>query len=800
MWARSWRSPCRGPRPAAGWLVLLALLPAAGLGCSRTAYRHKADNDVYALQGERLIDPRWRIPWRPVEPDPRSRMRDVSNPDREPFSPDDPAALQFQISERLHPWRGFQKRIAKRGLKPIEDPGWLAMLPRREDGTVLLNRETAMQLGVIHSRDYQFQVESLYLAALDVSLARFRFQVQPFWREALDFQHSGAPSNESNQVLPVGSAGFNKQFYSGAQLLVDFANNLVWEFNGAGFSSVNSLLTIAFTQPLLRGAFARIVTQPLSLQERSLLYAIRDFQRFRRGFYVDLVASQGYLGLLTLVQGIRNAEENLRSLERNLEETEALVKAGFKTLSERDQVALQFQSQQVTILGLEAGLQTTLDQYRVQQLGLPPDLPITVDEEPLKLFELNDPRIDAIRKVTDRLYLSLLQPETAPPREDLIAANRILVQQMEALVPLLDGAKEELVRWRTRLGLIDERGEVPLPEARPEVRGEFEVDLSDRINETLLTTEQTLRSNIEDSKKLLRELEASSGGPEIEGQWKRLRDLVGEELRGRIADVFASQTQVRVFLIDLPEVKLTVEQAVAVALANRLDLMNAQAEVADAWRNVEVAANALQAGLSLRYQGILGTDPDFDGILRFDASASLHRIGVQFDAPLVRRAERNAYRAAWIAYQRARRAYMLNHDQVVLQIRVDMRNLELNRRQFEISRQQLVTAVRQVEETEYNLRHETARDTGLTLLLLNSLENLLGAKNQLISNWVQYETFRLGLFRDMDLIDLDARGVWINEHFDPAALSIGVPGLDERRADPADRAVTPPEPELPPVR
>jgi outer membrane protein TolC len=775
-------------------------LPAAGLGCSRTAYRHKADNDVYALQGERLIDPRWRIPWRPVEPDPRSRMRDVSNPDREPFSPDDPAALQFQISERLHSWRGFQKRIAKRGLKPIEDPGWLAMLPRREDGTVLLNRETAMQLGVIHSRDYQFQVESLYLAALDVSLARFRFQVQPFWREALDFQHSGAPSNESNQVLPVGSAGFNKQFYSGAQLLVDFANNLVWEFNGAGFSSVNSLLTIAFTQPLLRGAFARIVTQPLSLQERSLLYVIREFQRFRRGFYVDLVANNGYLGLLVLVQGIRNAEENLRSLERNLEETEALVKAGFKSLSERDQVALQYQSQQVTILGLEAGLETALDQFRVQQLGLPPDLPITVDEEPLKLFELNDTRIDAIRKVTDRLYLSLLQPDNAPPREELIAANRILLQQMEALVPLLDGAREELVRWRTGLGLIDERGEVPLPEARPEVRGEFEVDLANRINETLLTTEQTLRANVEDARKLLGELEASPGGPEREGQWKRLRVLVGDELRGRIADVFASQTQVRVFLIDLPEVKLTVEQAVAVALANRLDLMNAQAEVADAWRNVEVAANALQAGLSLRYQGILGTDPNFDGILRFDASASLHRIGVQFDAPLVRRAERNAYRAAWIAYQRARRAYMLNHDQVVLQIRIDMRNLELNRRQFEISRQQLVTAVRQVEETEYNLRHETARDTGLTLLLLNSLENLLGAKNQLISNWVQYETFRLSLFRDMDLIDLDARGVWINEHFDPAALSIGVPGLDERRVDPADRAVTPPEPELPPVR
>ena len=113
----------------------------------------------------------------------------------------------------------------------------------------------------------------------------------------------------------------------------------------------------------------------------------------------------------------------------------------------------------------------------------------------------------------------------------------------------------------------------------------------------------------------------------------------------------------------------------------------------DAWRDVEVAANRLRGYLNIRYEGNLATDPDRDGIFRFDASNSRHRVGVEFDAPLNRLAERNAYRAVQIAYQRARRQYMATHDQVVRQVRLDLRQLDLSRRQFEIGREQLITAV-----------------------------------------------------------------------------------------------------------
>ena len=126
---------------------------------------------------------------------------------------------------------------------------------------------------------------------------------------------------------------------TGAQLLVNLANSLVFEYSGHRFQLASPNLLINFTQPLLRGAWARIVTQQLSLQERGVLYALRTFAHFRRTFYVGLVASNGYLGLLTQLQNIRNQEQNLKSLERNLQQYEAEVKGGFKTVLERHQIA-----------------------------------------------------------------------------------------------------------------------------------------------------------------------------------------------------------------------------------------------------------------------------------------------------------------------------------------------------------------------------------------------------------------------------------------------------------------------------
>ena len=47
----------------------------------------------------------------------------------------------------------------------------------------------------------------------------------------------------------------------------------------------------------------------------------------------------------------------------------------------------------------------------------------------------------------------------------------------------------------------------------------------------------------------------------------------------------------------------------------------------------------------------------------------------------------------------------------------------------------------------------------MTLNLLNALTSQLGAKNSLIGSWVEYETARMSLYRDFDIMDINARGL-----------------------------------------
>ena len=755
----------------------------AMIGCSRSAYRSRADRDVYDIQDERAIDPRWRIPRRPVEADPTSRIGDPFNPDAEPIPLDDGAARRFQATNgRSHEFYRWEKR----GVADVERDDWRASLATDSEGQVVLDRESVIRLALRNSRAYQLQVEALYSTGLALTLSRYEFYLQPFARQSTFFNQLGGGRNAQNQLLLNGGAGFSQNFASGGQLLVDFANAMVFNFNGDGISTVTSNLGVAFSQPLLRGAYARFRTQSLSLQERQTLYQLRSFAQFRRQFYVNVVAGGGFLGLLQTLQTIRNQEQNLENLARNLAEQDELVIAGAVSQKDRDLVAQNYQSSEVALISQKAGLETQLDFYKIQ-LGLPTELEVKLDDSILKIFELSDPRIEPLRDGNERLFLSLLQPEQAPSIDELARAAQTLRAEFEALGPIFAEAEDELRRWRTGLKLLDERGEeLPLPmPATGEVLDPLvtrQRDLAERVRVGLIDSQDVFRSNLEDLDDLI------AGLPTVDRSvsWSGLRNLAGAEFNARIAEVLVAQTQARVFLIELPAVQATSEDAVRLGLANRLDLMNARAQVTDAWRNEELAANRLLADLNVVYNGNLGTDPKHDGIFRFDASNSSHRIGIQFDAPLVRRSERNAYKGSQILYQQARRRWIETRDEVVRSLRLDVRQLNLSRAQFEIGREQLVTAARRVEEAESEQRNKRTLESSNTIILLQALQSLVDAKNSLIGRWVDYQTARMTIYRDLDLMDIDSRGVWLNERDDifrgpspaPPAFAEPPPPLD----------------------
>ena len=147
-------------------------------GCLRPLFRERADRDAYCLVEAKANDPRWPLDGYTIEIDPASRMYDPFNPDFPPMPPDDPAAHRYMhCVDCKHGWPFWHKH----GDTPhVENPHWFSLLPTDEDGKLQLDIDSAVQLALLHAPDFQTELETLFLSALDVSFERFRFDTQFF--------------------------------------------------------------------------------------------------------------------------------------------------------------------------------------------------------------------------------------------------------------------------------------------------------------------------------------------------------------------------------------------------------------------------------------------------------------------------------------------------------------------------------------------------------------------------------------------------------------------------------------------
>ncbi len=187
-------------------LLTLALCLLA-VACSRSRYRAAADLQSNALIRSRQVDNRWVTPNRDVEPARQSRMNLSMNLDCPAKPPDDPAASPWMYCPDGHRNTKYWQQIPDAGR--IENWQWLDSLPRRDDGSVLLNQKTAIDLALLHSRDYQTQYEAVYLTALNLTGNQFEFQTQWNGGAGLGYTATGADLG-NNRLLqfPIGS-GFN---------------------------------------------------------------------------------------------------------------------------------------------------------------------------------------------------------------------------------------------------------------------------------------------------------------------------------------------------------------------------------------------------------------------------------------------------------------------------------------------------------------------------------------------------------------------------------------------------------------
>ncbi len=205
----------------------------------------------------------------------------------------------------------------------------------------------------------------------------------------------------------------------------------------------------------------------------------------------------------------------------------------------------------------------------------------------------------------------------------------------------------------------------------------------------------------------------------------------------------------------------TEDRAVQMAFDHRLDFQIAHGRVYDAQRAVTVAANQLRADLNLsgtaragERRG-LGTAGLSDAQLRPGEGA--YTAGLAMDLPWDRTAERHAYRDSFIKLERATRSVQELEDQIKMEIRSALRNLDQTRESIRIQAQAVELAQRRVESTELFLQagRVQIRD------VLDAQESLIAAQNALTAAVVAHRIAELELQRDTGVLEITEEGLWV---------------------------------------
>jgi outer membrane protein TolC len=730
------------------WVLLLAACLLTG--CSRARYRNWADRETYPIVAERILQPQFDVGRTQVEPDESSRLFDPFDPDQPPKPPDDPAAATFmaQPGGMRGAWNWEQDCVTDQ----IEPEGWEIALDLDEKGVLHLNQDKAVEVALLNSRENQTAIEDVYLAALALTLNRFEFALQWFGTNSTAFTHfgSGGAPGETNTLGVNSGLGFSRNFAAGGQLLVDFANSLVFEYTGSG-KRWGSNLTFQFLQPLLRGAGRKVRLENLTQQERNVLYEVRDFARFRKQFWAGIaVQGNGYLNLLLAMQTLRNNQENLKRQEETLRLYNETFEAGRSSPLERDQSFQGVLGARLSVIQAELSLQNQLDAYKLR-LGIPPRIPVELDASFLEVLVLTDGELEALRVEMETFQRQRFAELDAPPAIPALQEHFQTLQKLSAkLPPLILRAEAGLADWKREL---DETSSA-----------DMDPDLAEQTRRTYENLKKQMPDISADLKRVQEAIErhrAEAVGKEPKDVWETLIGDINVVMVQTDA-IISAQAQTKVYRIKLPVVQLTEEQSLDFAKTNRLDLQNQLGQVTDSWRKVWIAANALRGTLNINATANVGTDPSNPHPLDFASSASLYTVGLQFDGPLNRLAERNAYRASLISFQRAKRGYMALSDSVEQQIRGDLRQLRQTRLNFEIQRQSLLVATRQVESARLSLinpsRAQNTDTLATTTQLLQALGNLVNARNALAANYINYEQQRVQLLLDLEALQLDQRG------------------------------------------
>ncbi len=369
----------------------------------------------------------------PAEPgtEPLQRPADDTEPNQPPTEGAGPTPNPGEAAVELEPTRAQPAaRLDKYSL--LEQKGQPVPVP---ESARVLGLADALLLASRHSREHLSEQESLYLTALALTLEQYRWT--PRFRAALsgDMGRSGDEPRLSTWDMGA-EVGVLLALPHGGDLSASMDTDFEGDFSKEATQTATSAWTLNLSQPLLRGFGRSIAQEPLVQAERNVVYAVRNFERFRRTFAVDI--ANRFYRVLQRVDTVRNQWTNYVRFTDVRQMTQALAEADKADEFEVDQARQdELRARNSWVTAVET-YELELDRFKIT-LGLPTEVSIVLDAREL----------DALRRLA-----------VTPPERSLEEAMRIgLKNRLDLMVE-----RDQLADAQRQVGLTADqlRGELTL--------------------------------------------------------------------------------------------------------------------------------------------------------------------------------------------------------------------------------------------------------------------------------------------------------------------------------------------------
>jgi outer membrane protein TolC len=348
-------------------LMITAALCAPSGGCRQLV--RNTDRDVATLiqqrQREALGHRQWASLGNAEQPPDRP---DRAAYDRNPSPTTTEVPEGFESTEEPSQPDAFPTTAPQTGDVPEQQPSRF-----RETVFTLTD---ALAYAQRHRREYQTAKEDLYLAALALTLEHHLWTPQFAASLRGVYGNFGEVTDFDQATRFVADLSVAQRLPYGGEFTAAAVSTLIRDVKRNITASEGSSIALGLDIPFLRGA-GHVAQENLVQLERSLTYAVRRFERFRRQQLVDV--TQRYLNLLRVKQSVTDAITSLRSAENLHERALEYQKRGMADVLDTGRAEEQMLSERNRVASQREAFRAAADQFKIA-IGMLVAEPVGLDD------------------------------------------------------------------------------------------------------------------------------------------------------------------------------------------------------------------------------------------------------------------------------------------------------------------------------------------------------------------------------------------------------------------------------------